>query len=127
GVDSHACRGGEAGRLAQVFSNVGVGRAQQLRSSPLENNASVAENQELGVKVSSAPVRHWQHFVLLAIEVMTGHGKGVLQAVCHQQRAGLIDVALLHDQLDDCVGSDGIESAGRGIVEQDLGVGDNSA
>src|ERR1700722_7158770 len=58
---------------------------------------------------------------------MRGHGEGILQAMGDHERAGFIYIALFHDQFDDGVGSDGIQSSGGGVVEQDFRFGDDGA
>ena len=63
------------------------------------------------------------HAVGLLIELMRGHGEGILQAVRDQQGAGLVYIALLHDQFDDGVGSYRIKAAGGRIIEQQFGLG----
>ena len=58
---------------------------------------------------------------------MRGEGEGVLQAMGDEQGGGVGDVALLDDELDDGGGGDGVEAAGGGVVEDEVGVGDDGA
>ena len=63
-----------------------------------------------------------QRRTMLSCDQIVGrHGEGVLQTVGHQQRTGLVDIALLHDEFDDRCGGDRVEAAGRRIVEQYFG------
>ena len=51
----------------------------------------------------------------------------VLQAVSGEQRRDAVNIAEAEDESDDGLRSDGIEASGRGIVEDDLRAGDQSA
>src|SRR5438105_3585804 len=58
---------------------------------------------------------------------MSGHGEPVLQAVSHHQCRSLIDVTLLDDEFNDRRRSDGVETSGRRIVENDFGLSNDGA
>jgi hypothetical protein len=61
------------------------------------------------------------------IEAVGAEGESVLQAVGDEDGRGAVDVALLHDQLDDGGGGDGVEAAGGRVVEHELGLMDEGA
>jgi len=61
------------------------------------------------------------------VELMSRHGEGVLKAVGHHEGAGFVDIALFHDEFDDRVRGYRIESAGRRVIEQHLGLGNDGA
>ena len=66
-------------------------------------------------------------FAGLLVEAVSGEEEGVLQAMGDQQRRGMGDVALLDDEFDDGGGGDGVEAAGGGVVEDQVGLGDDGA
>ena len=61
------------------------------------------------------------------VEAVHGEGEGVLEAVGDEERGGVGDVALLDDEFDDGGGGDGVEAAGGGVVEDEVGFGDDGA
>ena len=77
--------------------------------------------------MSAAPGREWAHLVFAAVEIVAGHGKGILEPVGHQQGTAVVDVALLYQEFDNGGGGDRIEAARGGIVEQDFGLVDHGA
>ena len=61
------------------------------------------------------------------VEAVHGEGEGVLQAVGDEERGGVGGVALLDDEVDDGGGGDWVEAAGGGVVEDEVGFGDDGA
>ena len=88
----------------------------------IENDLFVAQNQEAAGHFAMLAFRQSHHLVGGLIELMSGHGEGILQAMGHQERTGLVDVALFHDQINNRVRCHRIKSASRRIVENDLGL-----
>jgi hypothetical protein len=72
----------------------------ELGGSAVEDEASLMEHEEAGIGVGLMG-RERDHFVLRSIEVMHGKDKGILQAMCDYDGAGVGDVALLHNEFND--------------------------
>src|SRR5713226_7765176 len=88
-----------------IFPNVLILRMHQLVRGAIEDNLSLSQDEKCSVQIALGAFGQRQHLVLLGIEIRAGHNEGVLQAVRDHQRAGFVDVALLHDELDDAGGS----------------------
>src|ERR1017187_9596882 len=93
----------------------------------VEPDAAVVEHEELHAWVDAVvrAVLGDRNHAFGGVVAVGGEGEGVLQAMGDEQRCGVGDVALLHDQLDDGGGGDGIEAAGGGVVEDEVGVRDD--
>ena len=66
----------------------------------VEDETTLMEHQEAGIGVGLMG-REEFHPILGEIEVMHRQDKGILEAVRDHDGAGVGDVALLHDELDD--------------------------
>ena len=92
----------------------------------VEDDLPLVENEEFGAVVDAA-VGDGFHFSGLLVESAHGKDEGVLEAMGDEERSGVRDVALFDDELDDGGGGDGIETAGGGVVEDEVGMGDDGA
>ncbi len=117
---------GSRGELRQIFLDVGVLGAEEIDEGAGEGDAAFLKDDEGGVGID-AVVFDALHAVFFQVEAMRGQGEGVLQAMGDQQGGALIDVALLHDQLNNSGGGDGVEAAGGRVIEEKLGLGDDGA
>ena len=99
----------------------------KLVSVAIEDDLGVAQNQKAHGHFAMLAFGQSDHLVGGLVELMCRHGEGVLQSMGHHESAGFVDVALLHDEFDDRVRGHRIESAGRRVVEQHLGLGDDGA
>src|SRR5882724_1223995 len=87
--------------LRNVFANVVVARGGQLTGIAIENYFAVFQNQEAHRHFATLTFGQRDHLVGGFVEVMGRHGEGILKAMSHHQRAGLVHVALFHDEFDD--------------------------
>src|SRR4029077_11696903 len=100
------------GLLRNILADVLILTLCQLVDVVLEDHFPVAQHEKTHGDVAVLAFRQRPHLICLLVELMSCHGESVLQAMGHQQRAGLMDIPLFHDQFDDGIGSDGIEAAG---------------
>lgn len=112
--------------LGEVFPEPGVGGVDELFGGAVEDDFSLVEDEEL-CAVVDAVVGDLFDFAGLFVETAAGEEVGVLDAVGNDERGGLGDVALLDDEVDDGGGGDGVEAAGGGVVEDEVGIGDDGA
>ena len=92
----------------------------------IEDQAALAEHEKGGIGIGlSCGERN--HAILFRIEAMVAKGEGVLKAVGNQESRGRMDVSLLDDEFDDGGRGDGIEAAGRRVVEDQLRAMDEGA
>src|SRR5271157_6003072 len=113
--------------LQNIFANIFVARSGEYVSVAIEDDVGIAQDQKAHGDFATLTFGENDHLVGRLIELVRRHGEGVLKAVGHHEGAGFVDVALLHDELDDGVRGHRIESAGRGVVEQHRGLGDDGA
>jgi hypothetical protein len=98
----------------------------QIVRGAIEDHVPVVQHKKVGFWIEVA-VRVGNHVVLSTVEVMCGQRKGVLKAVGDQQRTGVVNITLLHDQLNDGGRSDRVQASGRRIVEDKVGAVDDGA
>src|SRR5436190_10607587 len=98
---------------SDIFPNILVVGVHQLVRGAIKDNLSLSQDEKCSMQIALGAFGQRQHLVFLGIEIRAGHNEGVLQAVRDHQRAGLVNVALLHNKLDDAGRSDGVK-AGRG-------------
>ena len=91
-----------------------------------EMDFALVEDEKAGAVVD-ATVGDGLHFVRGVVPAVGGEGEGVLEAVGDEKCGGVGDVALLDDKLDDGGGGDGVQTAGGGVVEDEVGFGDDGA
>jgi len=113
-------------RSGEVFLEPGVVGVDELFGGAVEDYFSFVEDQEF-CAVVDAVVGDLLDFFGLRVEAAAGEEVGVLNAVGDDERGGLGDVALLDDEVNDSGGGDGIEAAGGGVVEDEIGMGDDGA
>src|SRR5215469_15569169 len=87
----------------------------------VEDEPALVEHEKSCVGIG-VPFGKGDHSILFGIEAMAAHGEGVLEPMRHKKRRRLVEVALLHNQLDDGRRGDGVESAGGRIVEKQFRV-----
>jgi hypothetical protein len=100
-------------------------RPHEFADVAIEDDLPVAENQEAHGHITILAARKGPGLIGLLIELVGGHGEGVLQAMSDQQGTGIVNVALLHDQFHDCVGSYRIETTRGRIVKDHFRLGNN--
>jgi hypothetical protein len=98
----------------------------ELFGGAVEDDFAFVEDEELGAVVD-AVVGDLLDFAGFFVEAASGEEVCVLDAVGDDEGGGLGDVALLDDEVDDGGGGDGIKAAGGGVVEDEVGVGDDGA
>ena len=103
-------------RLRDIFPDVFVLGVGQLADVAVERHFSVAQNQKTHGRIAVLPTGQGAHLIGPSVELVRCHGKSILQAVGYQQGTGSIDVALLHDEFHDRVGSHRIESTRGGVI-----------
>ncbi len=96
----------------------------QLFGGAVEDYFAFVDDEELGAVVDAVAGDLFD-LAGLGVEAVSGEEEGVLQAVGDDERGGLGDVALLDDEVDDGGGGDGVEAAGGGVVEDEVGLGDD--
>src|SRR5207244_3436924 len=94
--------------LRNVLADVLILTVCQFVDVAVEDHFPVAQHEKTHGDVAVLAFGQYPHLICLLIELMSCHGESVLQAMGHQQRAGLMDIPLFHDQFDDGIGSDGI-------------------
>src|SRR5271163_666139 len=92
----------------------------QVMRRAIEDDVTVVQHKKVGLGIQLV-VGDGNHMVLRAVEHVGGEGEGILQAVGDQQRTGAVNIALLHDQLNDSGRSDRVQSPGGGVVKQQVG------
>ena len=97
--------------LRDVFANVLVFRVGELANVAVKDYFSVAQNQETHWNIAILSTRQSTQLVGSRIKLMRSHGECILQAVGDEQRTGPVNVALLHNQFNNRVGRDRIETA----------------
>src|ERR1019366_6757056 len=113
--------------LRNIFANVVVARSGEMVTVAIEDDFGVAQDQEAHGHFAMLAFGQHDHLVGGLVELVRCHGEGILQAMGHHKGAGIVDVALFHDEFDDGVRSYRIESAGGRVVEQHLGFRDDGA
>ena len=114
------------GRLGEVFLKPGVVGVDEFFGGAVEDYLAFVEDQEFGAVVD-AVVGDLLDLFSLRIEAAAGEEVGVLNAMSDDERSSLGDVALFDDEVDDGGGGDGVEAAGGGVVEDEIGMGDDGA
>ena len=115
---------------SEVAFDPGVGGVDQFFGGAVEDYVALVEDEELYAGVDAlfgAVFGDGLHAACRGVVAVGGHDEGVLEAVGDDERGGVLDVALLHDELDDGGGGDGVEAAGGGVVEDEVGAGDDGA
>jgi len=112
--------------LFEEFFDEGVLGADQFADGAVEDQPTLFQHQECRVGVGLA-FGEGDHVAEGGVEVVAAEGEGVLEAVGYEQGGYAEEVALLHDQLNDGGGGDGIEAAGGRVVEDELGLVDEGA
>lgn len=92
----------------------------------VEDYFAFVEDEEFRAVVDAVVGDLFDFFGLL-VEAAAGEEVCVLNAMGDDERGGLGDVALFDDEVDDGGGGDGIEAAGGGVVEDEVGIGDDGA
>src|SRR5258708_4953511 len=89
--------------LRDVLPYVFVLRLPEGTQVAVEDYLAIAQDQKAHGYFAMLSGRKRNHAAGLPVELMRGHGEGILQAMRDQQGAGLENIALLHDQFDDGV------------------------
>ena len=115
--------------LGEVLLQPGVVGADEFFGGAVEDDFALVEDEEAGAGVDAVVIGavDGDHVLGFRVEAVGGEGEGVLEAVGDEQAGGVGDVALLDDELDDGGGGDGVEAAGGGVVEDEIGAGDDGA
>ena len=108
--------------LRDVLANIFILRSRQLMNVAVEDDLSIAEDQETQRNLTMHSGRQRHHAVGFFVELMSRQGESVLQAMGHQKSAGMVDVALLQDQFNNRVRGHGIKASCGRIVKQQLGL-----
>lgn len=102
-------RGGAV--LGEVVLDPGVGGMDEVLGVAVEDDFGLVEDEEAGVGVEAAlgtVFGDGLHAVGGGVIAVGGEDEGVLEAVGDDEGGGVLDVALLHDELDDGGGGDGV-------------------
>src|ERR1700756_3828729 len=86
--------------LGNIFLDIRIFHRSQLLRRSCKNNLSIAQDHETGMDVARQCAFHRLHMLRSRIKRLGRQNKSVLQAMAHQQGAGFIYVALLHDQFN---------------------------
>ena len=105
--------------LLDELANEGVLAGDEFVERTIEDQTSFGEHQERGVGIGLT-LGQRNHAVFRGLEAMSAHRECILQPMGDEHGWGVVDIALLHDELDDGGGGDGVEAAGRRIVEQQI-------
>src|ERR1700674_2016455 len=111
--------------LRNILANIVVARGDELLSVAIEDHFPIAQDKEAHGHFPTLPLGYRDHAIGRLVELMSRHGEGILKAVGHHEGAGLVDVALFHDEFDNRIRGYRIESAGRRVVKQYLRLGDD--
>src|ERR1700733_9746936 len=87
-------------RLLQKLPHGFVVGGGEVVQSAVEDQAAFFEHEEGGIAIGLS-LGQRNHVALLRIKAMGAEGKGVLQAMRHQDGGDVIHMTLLYDQLDD--------------------------
>jgi hypothetical protein len=98
----------------------------ELERGAVEDDVGVVEDEEAGGGVDLV-VGEALDLASVGVEAVHGEGEGVLEAVGDEERGSVGCIALLDDEVDDGGGGDGIEAAGGGVVQDEVGLGDDGA
>ena len=98
----------------------------EFHGGSVEDYFAFVEDEEFCAVVDSV-VGDAFHLAVGLVVAVHGEGEGVLEAVGDEEGGGVGDVALFDDELDDGGGGDGVEAAGGGVVEDEVGFGDDGA
>ena len=86
---------------SDIFPNILVVGVHQLVRGAIEDDLSLSQDEKCSVQIALGAFGQRQHLVFLRIEIRAGHNEGVLQAVRDHEGRGLVNVALLNDELND--------------------------
>src|SRR5260370_3710508 len=109
--------------LRNMLANIVVARSDELLSVAIEDDFPIAQDKEAHGHFPTLPLGYRDHAIGRLVELMSRHGEGILKAVGHHEGAGLVDVALFHDEFDNRIRGYRIESAGRRVVKHYLRLG----
>src|ERR1035438_646418 len=74
-------------KLRNIFANVFVARSGQLVSIAIEDDLRVAQDEEAHGHFAMLAFGQSDHLVGDSIELVRGHGEGILQAMGHHEGA----------------------------------------
>jgi hypothetical protein len=106
--------------LSDVLANVLILGMREFVGIAVKNHFPLTQDQKAGANIGTAAGWQRLHVVRLGIEAMRRQDEGILQTMSHEQRTGVIGIALLQDQFDDGRGRYRIEPAGGRVIEQDF-------
>ena len=113
-------------QLRQILLEKIVVRVDEIVGGSVEDEPALVQHEEAGAGVSLF-FREFRYLAGVFTEAVTSEQECVLQAMSHEDGAGSGDVPLLDDQIDDRRGCDGVEAAGRRIVQNQFRLSDDGA